>query len=292
MWGFLFSFFLQLGNHLVALLHPLDGIVDELVDDGLGGLLLVDDGGALAHEEGAELLKRVVLIILLRSVVGIVVGGVHDLVEVGLIGDGALGGELLHLLGAVHLPVVDVVVVTDTHGATGEDDCADVVVVAGGADGVLVGLGGTGLIGEDEAGTDPDGAGAHHQRGGEELTVVDTAGGDNLDGTARQGALGLLALLDDRGDEDGSGDVTGVATTLTALGADDVDAELEALLDVLNVADHVHVVDAGLVDALNDVLGGHTDGRDEELAARVDDDVDELIELALGVVVAKKKEKC
>lgn len=150
-------------------------------------------------------------------------------------------------------------------------------------------LGSAGLVGEDEAGTDPDGAGAHHERRGEELTVVDTSSGDDLDGSASDGGLVLVADFDDGGDEDSGGNVTGVATALTALGADDVDAEIEALLDVLDVADHVHVDDAVLVKFVDDLLGGDTDGRDEELGALRDDDVDELVELTLGVVVAVKR---
>jgi hypothetical protein len=77
-----------------------------------------------------------------------------------------------------------------------------------------------------------------------------------------------------------------VAAALAALGADHVDAEVEALLDVLGVADHVHVEDAGRVQFLDDGFGRNADGADEELGAAVDDDVDELVELALGVVVA------
>ena len=41
--------------------------------------------------------------------------------------------------------------------------------------------------------------------------------------------------VDDGGDEDGCRDVAGVAATLATLGADDVDTEVEALLDVLGV---------------------------------------------------------
>jgi hypothetical protein len=37
---------------------------------------------------------------------------------------------------------------------------------------------------------------------------------------------------------------------------------------------------------LNDLSWGYTDGRDEELGAGLDDDVDELGKLALGVIVA------
>jgi hypothetical protein len=90
----------------------------------------------------------------------------------------------------------------------------------------------------------------------------------------------------DFGDENGGGDITSVPSTLATLGADKVDAELEALLDVLGVADHVHVEDASAVETLDDVLWWDTDSGDEETGARVDDDVDQLVELTLGVVVA------
>lgn len=213
----------------------------------------------------------------------------HELLKINLIGDGTLGGELLHLSQTVGLPVVNVRVVTDTHGATSEDDGTDVVVVTGGADGILVSLGGTGLISEDEASSDPDTAGAHHESRGEELTVVNTTGGNDLDGASGDGGLVALASLDNGRNQDSGGNVTSVTTTLTTLGADDVDAEGKALLDVLDVADHVHVQDTGLLELLDDVLGGDTDGRDEELGAGLDDNVDELIELALGVIVAAEK---
>lgn len=144
-------------------------------------------------------------------------------------------------------------------------------------------------MGEDEACANPDGAGAEHESGSNGLAVENTAGGNDLDGTAGQRRLVALAGLDDRGDEDGGGNVAGVATALTALGADDVHAEREALGNVLGVADHVHVEDSVLVQAVNDVLGRHTDGRDEKLGALGNDDVNQLIELALGVIVAMVK---
>lgn len=276
---------LQLCNHLVSLLHPGDGVVDKLLHHGLCGLLLVDDGSGLTHEVRSVLLQGILV-----KLGGVVIIAAHELVQVGLVGDGALGSELLHLSLAVGLPVIDVVIVADTHGPAGEDDGANVVIVASGLDGVLVGLGGAGLIGEDEAGADPDGVGAHHERSGEQLAVVDAAGGDDMDGASGERRLGLAADFDDGRDEHRRGDVAGVAAALAALGADDIYAEVKALFDVLHVSDHVHVDDAGLVKLVYHGLGGNADGGDEELGSRLDDDVDELIELALGVVVAKSSE--
>lgn len=291
---FMLLFFLQLGlstnDELATLLQLGNSIVDELINDSLGGLLDVDNGGSLAHEEGAELLKRVIVLVLVGLSLGLDDGGllatVEDLVEIGLVGNGALGGELLHLLLAVGLPVVDVGVVANTHGSASEDDGADVVVVTGGADGFLVGLGSASLVSQDEAGADPDGGGAHDEGSGEGLAVADTTGSDDLDGSASQGRLGLADSLDNGGDQDSGGGITSVATTLTALGADDVGTDVQALLDVLGVADHVHVEDTSLVQSLDDGLGGHTDGANEQLSAGLDDDVDQAIKLALGVVVA------
>jgi hypothetical protein len=54
---------------------------------------------------------------------------------------------------------------------------------------------------------------------------------------------------------------------------------------VLGVADHVDDGDAGGVELLNGVLGGHADGAHEKSSFLLDDDVDELVKVATGVVV-------
>lgn len=55
---------------------------------------------------------------------------------------------------------------------------------------------------------------------------------------------------------------------------------------MLWVSDHVHVQNAGFVEPLNDVLRRHPNSGDKELCAAVDDDADQVIELAFRVVVA------
>jgi hypothetical protein len=80
-----------------------------------------------------------------------------------------------------------------------------------------------------------------------------------------------------------------VTTALTTLGANNVGAEFEALLDVLGVSDHVHVENAGLMELLDDVLWWDTDGTDKEFCSALDDDINKLVELSFGVVVAKCK---
>lgn len=65
-----------------------------------------------------------------------------------------------------------------------------------------------------------------------------------------------------------------MSTTLTALGADDVDAGGETLCDVLGVPDHVHVWDSCGVETVDDFLWWDTDCRDEERGLFGDDDVD------------------
>lgn len=141
-------------------------------------------------------------------------------------------------------------------------------------------------LGKHESGTNPDSTGTERESSSESLVVEDTACSNNLHWLSSHGRLAVLAETDDLWDQDGCRDVTGVASSFTTLGADHVDAEVEALLDVLGVADHVHVEDAGFVELVDDLLGGHADGGDEEAGAGVDDDVGELAELALGVVVA------
>lgn len=144
----------------------------------------------------------------------------------------------------------------------------------------------TGLLSQDEAGTDPHGRGAEHQSSGNGVTVVQTTSSNDLHGQACQRALTALDQLGDGGDEDGGGDITSVTTALTTLGADDIDTDVKGLLNVLGVADHVHAEDAGAVELLNDGLGGNTDSGNEEPGAGLNDDLDELVQLALGVVIA------
>jgi hypothetical protein len=146
--------------------------------------------------------------------------------------------------------------------------------------------GGTGLIRQDETGTDPDSGGAEHKGSSNRVTVEKTTSGDDLHGLAGQRALLALDQLGNGGDEDGGGDITGVTTSLTTLGADDINANIQGLLDVLGVADHVHAEDAGTVELVDNGLGGNTDGGDEKTSLFLDDNIDELTELALGVVVA------
>lgn len=143
----------------------------------------------------------------------------------------------------------------------------------------------TGLLGEDETGAHPDGGGTKSESGSERLAVEQTTGGDDLDGLAGHGALAALDELGNGGDEDGRGDIAGVTTTLTTLGADDIGTGIKGLVDMLGMTDHVHVEDASGVELLDDGLGGDTDGTDEELSTALNDDLDELIQFSLGVVV-------
>jgi hypothetical protein len=102
---------------------------------------------------------------------------------------------------------------------------------------------------------------------------MDAARGNDLHRLAGQGGLVTLAGLDDGGDEHRRGDIARVTATLTALTANDITAKVEALLDVLGVANHVHVDDAGLVEPLNDVLRGDADSGYEQLGTGLDYDI-------------------
>jgi hypothetical protein len=79
-----------------------------------------------------------------------------------------------------------------------------------------------------------------------------------------------------------------VTASFAALGTDNVNPEVETLLDVLGVANHVHVEDAICVKLVNDGFRRNTDSRYEEFGARVNNDVHELIELAFRIVIAKR----
>ena len=129
------------------------------------------------------------------------------------------------------------------------------------------------LFGQDEAGADPNGRGAESKGGGKGLAVEETAGRDALDRFLGEGGRRRFsAQRRHGGDEDRGWHVAGVAAAFAALGADYVDTDVEAFLDVFRVPDHVHVEDAGGVEAVDDGFGRDADGGDEEFGAGVDYD--------------------
>jgi len=65
-----------------------------------------------------------------------------------------------------------------------------------------------------------------------------------------------------------------VPTSFATLCANDVRTDIDAFLNVLGVADHVHVEDAVLVELVNDGFGWDPDSGDEEFGARIDNDID------------------
>lgn len=161
--------------------------------------------------------------------------------EIMLDGNNTLASELLDLRSAVVLPVRDISVVPYPQWSSGEDNRADIVIMASRSHGFLVGLGSTSLISQDETGTNPNGAGAEHKSSGDSLAVVDTASSNNLYGLSSHWALLALDELHNCRDQDSGGDIASVSTSLSSLCADDIDTEIEALLNVFGVSNHVHV---------------------------------------------------
>ena len=179
-----------------------DSLINHLIHNLLRTFPLVHDRRRLAHQE-----RTGVLHLLVCELVALGVEVVFD-------GDDTLAGQLFDLGLSVVFPVVDIFVHANAEGAAGEDDGADVVVEAGGLDGVLVGFRGAGFFGEDEAGADPDGGGAESEGCGERLTVEEAAGGDHLDRFAGHGGGFSFDEFGDGGNEDGCWDIAGVAAAL------------------------------------------------------------------------------
>lgn len=213
----------------------------------------------------------------------------------------------------LHLPALDVFGGAHAERTAGEDDGADVCLVRRRDDGLLVLAGRLRLDAGHEARADPDTVASVHQRGGKRLAAVDAAGGDGDDVSARQWALAAAAQVHDARAQDGERHVARVATTLATLVDDHVGAGVQHALDVLGVADDARHKDVVGVKLVHDPLGRDTNGRaagtvkkerqhsvsgqyekegrspaldaHEELGAKLNDDVDELRQLALCVVV-------
>ena len=143
----------------------------------------------------------------------------------------------------------------------------------------------------DKARSDPDATGAIAKRRRERATIPDASGSHNGDGLTSQRALVAASLdnVDDAGDYDREGDVTGVPTCFTALNDDHVDTELERLFSVLGVPDNVADHDVGLVQLVDYLFWWDADGGYKELGARLDDNVNELVQVPASVVVLREQ---
>jgi hypothetical protein len=77
-----------------------------------------------------------------------------------------------------------------------------------------------------------------------------------------------------------------MSTTLTTLGTDNVDADIETFPDVLRVANHVHVENTIRVQSVNNSFWWNANSGDEEGSLGANYYIDELVELAFSIVVA------
>lgn len=275
-------------------MQPSDSITNKLIDDGLRGLKVVDNSGSFTHQPRAGVVQRLVIDI------------VRKFLKVVFNRDDTLLGKFLNIGRAVLFPVLDIWVVANAEWPPLEnalirnpslrdmqkdvtyskDNRADVVVKPGGSNGLLVGLWSTGFFREDEAGSNPYSGGTKHKSCSHRLAVEETSGSNDLNRLAVHWALLALDHLNNGGDEDSCGDISGVATSLSSLSANDIHTSVKALLDVLRVADHVHIEDTSGMQTVNDMLWWDTNSRDKEAGFAFDDNINKLVQLALRVVVA------
>jgi hypothetical protein len=112
---------------------------------------------------------------------------------------------------------------------------------------------GTRLLTSNEPGADPHGLSAISQVGREAPTVVHGAGTDDQDRPTSQRGCLSFDFVHDGGDQDRGGHVARVSASFTGLSADEVDADLESLGNVLGMTDHLinseNAVSVGFVGA-------------------------------------------
>mmetsp|Transcript_35187 Transcript_35187/g.81681 ORF Transcript_35187/g.81681 Transcript_35187/m.81681 type:complete len:284 (-) Transcript_35187:354-1205(-) len=253
----------QLGDHGGAAPERADGAADQLLHNFRSGLDILDDPGTLAHQElhGCVLLHLLPCLLLL--------------LHLPIDGDLALLGQLLDLLW-LGLPPVDNVGAVRPQRPPRVDEGADSRVDRGLHYKRLVQLVGAGLLGSHKARANPHGVGAQAQGHGHAAAIKDATGRNNPDWLAGESGSLAPAEVDHPRDENGGGDITGVAATLATLCADDVHARIKALLHVLGMADHVHDRDAGRVQLVHGEARGCADCCHEERSLVLDDDVYEL----------------
>lgn len=147
-------------------------------------------------------------------------------------------------------------------------------------------MGRASFVRQDEAGTNPHSRCTKHESCSNRLAVEQTTSSNDLDGLASHWALAALDELGHGWDKDRGRNITSVSTTFASLCANDVCTSIKRLLDMLRVANHVHVENTSGVQLLDDWLGRDSDSANEELCAALNDNVNKFIKLSLGVVIA------
>ena len=208
-----------------------------------------------------------------------------QILKVVLNRNNTLAGKLLDLCSAVLLPIGNISVISDSERSTGKDNCADIIIMASSSYSLLVGLWCTSLISQDEAGTNPHGRSTEHESRSNSLAVIDATSSNDLYRSARHWASLALDEIDNGGNQNSCGNIAGMSSSLTTLCTDDIDAEIEALLNVLGVSNHVHVRNASFMEAFDDMLGRNANGGDKELGAAVNDDAHKLVEFAFRIII-------
>lgn len=76
-----------------------------------------------------------------------------------------------------------------------------------------------------------------------------------------------------------------MSATFSGLSTDEVDTNVQCFLNVLGVSNHVHDRNTCLVESFDNFNGRNTDGADEERGLFLDDNIDECVQVAFGVIV-------
>ena len=153
-----------------------------------------------------------------------------------------------------------------------------------------------------EARADPYRLRALCQRTGKPSAIVDASRRHHYRRLARQRALVPLRHIENRGRENHRRDLitvshlhchpseqsayrSRVTTTLRSLRANDIHARVQRLDRMLRRTHHIHDQNASRMQAVDDVLRRHAHGGHKQPRAILDGDVNQLVEVAVGVVV-------
>ena len=144
------------------------------------------------------------------------------LLELNLVRDLSLRRILGDFLLSV-IPARNIGRLPDVHRAAGVDERARDVVVPCAENQFLVHLGRTRLLACDETRANPHTSGAIREGSSKTASIGNATSSHYNNGLASEGALRVLAQVNDCGDEDGEGRLAGVSTALATLSTDDVD---------------------------------------------------------------------
>mmetsp|Transcript_133079 Transcript_133079/g.332192 ORF Transcript_133079/g.332192 Transcript_133079/m.332192 type:complete len:288 (+) Transcript_133079:268-1131(+) len=193
--------------------------------------------------------------------------------------------QLLQLITAVLLPIDCVGVLDHPHGSACVDQ-APMSVMSTRLDNVfLVPFGRSAFHRRHKSCAHPHGISSKRERHGQTSAIIDATGGNHWHRLTCQRRHPTLAQINNHWNQNARCHFPCMATALTSLCTNNVNAGCKCLLNMVWRSNHVHDRNASCMQLVDHVFWGHAHCTHEELCAHLNGDVNQLGQVALCVII-------